>query len=183
MSHPRTVSSATENNNAMTFYCPPSLKNKFDAFCKAKGVTKSECLRKHMESDIEGVGGSLKADFDYRGAQLRIDILSKELGKLGKTLSFGSDKGGQTLFEVLCKFCVDKLGAETVEKCSGQSREVELVFNSALKVKLYEHLYVGSEPFSDSNLEAFIRYVERQIEFKALVADCRSHRKSKCKAL
>ena len=153
---------------AMTFYCPPSLKEIFKVkVCVPLDVSISERLRTLMHRDVEEHNGGMKVEeYPMEDKEYELRKLLKTEGDLEKILCSEAYDAHRTIYDVLYAFSLKLLGRKEIGDLE------------TLKQKLHQYDLDGSEPFDDRHLEYFIQLVETRIQREKLHGEIKAFRRN-----
>jgi hypothetical protein len=177
MGRRKTVEGAMANP-AMTFYCPPSLKDSFSDLCKSLNVSLSERLRDLMNKDISSNGGKVKIEFNYAlkdGERVGVTEQEKKMRVLlQKDLIIVQNKVSQSAFEVMCRFAQKLSPLGPFNNGFSDSKKIQLCI-----AELDKYEIEGNEPFTLSHKLSFITYLELTVKRLGLEKELSEHRQKK----
>jgi len=150
VNHRKVTKEADEKIPAMTAYVPQSLKKAEQRVAQHLGVSLSERIRTLMEKDVaEFEGDNFQELFDLDAKYSERDKWKSTEDKMLKNLENTKSTTRLPTFKVLCQF-VTQFGAD---------KQLTEGLDAALS-KLWLYKYKGNEPFAESTLFDFIRYLE-----------------------
>jgi hypothetical protein len=160
----------TEKGNVHTCYMAPSKWEILGLVAKAQSTTISELIRKATEPLIADYQNGVipKIDFDLDGKYSERDKWKSLEDKMFKVLENTKSATRLPTFKVLCQF-VTQFG---VDKQLTDGLDVALS-------KLWLYKYNGNEPFAESTLFDFIRYLEAVMNRRRVEAEIWGYQKQK----